>query len=274
MRNFRHFITFSYAAIRTRHKLGRVRLLLLYWGYCLRGWTGGAAQVGLGPLRVNTPNFKHFIGLFEEIFLNRCYFFDCDNPAPRIIDAGANIGMASCYFKTLFPGARIDAFEADKNTSDTLRATFEINGWKDCRVFPCAVSETDGEITFYSRKDETASSYNSTVAARVNKSEFTEQTVQAVRLSSYIDGPIDLLKLDVEGAEMGVMRELVSSRKLAQIEQLFIEYHHHIDKTVDELGHFLGLLENNGFGYVVTSWLNLPTWRGRFQDVVIYAYRK
>ncbi len=274
MRNLRQTIAFSYAAIRTRHKLGRVRLLLLYWSYCLKGLMGGAKQVRLGPLRINTPNFKHFIGIFEEIFLNRCYFFSCDNPSPRIIDAGANIGLASCYFKTLYPQARIDLFEADKSTADILRSTIEINSWQDCRVFPYAVAEQDGEITFYSRTDEQASSYNSTVEARVNKSQFVEQKVKAIRLSSHIDGPIDLLKLDVEGAEMGVLRDLADTKKLQQIEQMFIEYHHHIDKNVDEFGQFLGLLEGNGFGYVVTSWLNLPTWRGRFQDLVIYAYRK
>jgi len=274
VRNLRHFLAFSYEAIRTRHKLGRIRLLLLYWSYCLWKLAGGPQLIRLGPVRLRTPNFNHFIGLFEDIFLTRCYFFTCDNPAPRIIDAGANIGLSSCYFKTLYPNARIDAFEADKKTSDILRDNIELNGWTDCRVFPFAVAEQDGEITFYSRTDEQTSGYNSMVAARVNKSRHEEQKVKAVRLSSYIDGPIDLLKIDVEGAEMGVFRELAASNKLRQIEQIFIEYHHHINKEVDELGRFLSLLEENGFGYVVTSWLKLPTWRQRYQDLVIYAYRK
>ena len=274
MRNLRHFIACSYSAIRTRHKLGRLRLLFLYWSYCLRGISPGPKHFRLGPLKLYAPNFRHFVGLFEEIFLERCYFFSCDNQAPHIIDAGANMGMASCYFKTLYPKARIDALEADQDTAKTLRTNFELNNWNECRVLPYAVAEQEGEITFYSRTDEQTSGYNSTIAARVDKNRYTEMKVKAVRLSSYIDGPIDLLKLDVEGAEMGVLRELISAGKLRQIEQIFIEYHHHIDKNVDELGRFLSLLEENGFGYVVTSWLKLPTWRGRFQDLVIHAYRK
>jgi FkbM family methyltransferase len=272
--NARHVIACSYQAVRTKHPLGRVRLLLLYWGYCLRSLFGGAKEARLAGLRIETPNYRHFIDLFEEIFLGRCYLFTSKNPAPRIIDAGGNIGMSVCYFKTLYPAARIDVFEADPATAEILRRNVEHNGWHDCRVHSAAVSETDGELTFYSRTDDETSSFNSTVAERMGSSAHEAIKVKAVRLSPYLDGPIDLLKVDVEGAEQGVFRELAASGRLQQVDQMFIEYHHHIRKDSDDFGPFLSLLEAQGFGYAITTWLQFPTWKGRFQDFVIFAYRK
>jgi hypothetical protein len=58
------------------------------------------------------------------------------------------------------------------------------------------------------------------------------------------------------------------------IDQMFIEYHHHLKKNDDALSEFLGLLEKNNFGYVITTWLEFPTWKNRYQDLVIYAYKK
>ena len=273
-REARHLVACSYQAVSKRHEMGKLRLLFSYWGFRLRSLLGRPKTARLGPFIFQAPNFRHFIAVFEDIFLDRCYFFQTDNPAPRIIDAGGNIGMSVAYFKTLHPRARIDVFEADPLTAEVLRANVEANGWADCRVHACAVAEEDGEIIFYSRTDDLTSGINSTVPTRLGNAARVEQRVKAVRLSPYLDGPIDLLKVDIEGAEFGVFRELAASGRLRQVEQMFIEYHHHADKDVDEFGEFLRLLEANGFGYAITSWLKLPTWRRRFQDIVLYAYRK
>jgi hypothetical protein len=58
------------------------------------------------------------------------------------------------------------------------------------------------------------------------------------------------------------------------MDQMLIEYHHHLQKDVDALSCFLATLERNGFGYAITSCLKLPTWKGRYQDILIWAYKK
>jgi hypothetical protein len=99
-----------------------------------------------------------------------------------------------------------------------------------------------------------------------------EGTVNAVRLSEWITGPVDLLKLDIEGAEVAVIRDLEASGKLKFVRNMVIEYHHHIDKEKNCLAEFLGCIERNGFGYQLRA--STPTgFRSRaFQDVLIYAY--
>jgi hypothetical protein len=97
--------------------------------------------------------------------------------------------------------------------------------------------------------------------------------VKAGRLSNYIDGPIDLLKLDVEGAEFDVMSDLKGSGKLSQIKRMIIEYHHKIDGRPSCMSKFLALLEDEGFDYQISGRCDPVTKQNVFQDILIGAYR-
>jgi hypothetical protein len=93
-------------------------------------------------------------------------------------------------------------------------------------------------------------------------------------LSNYIHGDIDCLKLDIEGAEDKVLRELEQSKKIAHIRYMIVEYHHHILKDTDVLSGSLSLLERNGFGYQLEGRSSRPFESMQFQDILIFAYRK
>jgi hypothetical protein len=99
--------------------------------------------------------------------------------------------------------------------------------------------------------------------------------VPAVRLSRFVAQPVDFLKLDVEGSELPVLRDLVSSGTIGQIRQMVIEFHHHMSPGVDNLSECLSILEQHGFGYQLTAGqVYTPITRGQFQDVLVHAYRK
>ncbi len=99
-------------------------------------------------------------------------------------------------------------------------------------------------------------------------------SVPQERLSSFFDQEIDFLKLDVEGAETGVLRDLIAADSLRHIRQLSIEYHHHIDAADDSFSKFLGALEQQGFGYQIKAQLLPGKPAGHFQDILVAAYRK
>src|SRR5215467_13838161 len=63
--------------------------------------------------------------LFGEIFLRGEYLFASKSPSPVILDCGANIGMASLFFKWLYPQSVVYAFEPDKNTFLMLQKNIE-----------------------------------------------------------------------------------------------------------------------------------------------------
>jgi hypothetical protein len=95
--------------------------------------------------------------------------------------------------------------------------------------------------------------------------------VPARKLSNFIDGPIDFLKLDVEGAEHRVLHDLVETGKLKQIRQMAIEYHHRIGNQKSRLSPFLHILEDAGFEYQIHAPRFPVTSNGVFQDMLISA---
>jgi FkbM family methyltransferase len=229
---------------------------------------------------VNFPDYELFAVLFEEIYLPGIYFFRSAKTPPHIIDCGANIGLAIAYLLTHYPDATITAFEPDDETFKVLASNHAQNGWKNVELHQAAVHRGEERLTFFSHspKGSVASSFRKSVergGSAFSRSEAARIIeIPTVRLSSYIDQPVDLLKMDVEGSEIAVLEDLVESGKLQFIDQIIMEYHHHIEPDEDRLGHFLGLLERNGFGYEFRAPVDLPFARGRLHNFMLYAYRK
>lgn len=214
----------------------------------------------------------HFRWLFKEIFYEASYFFRTDNDRPLIFDCGSNIGMSVLFFKKLYPNARIVAFEPDPITFETLRQNVTQNNLFDVELHQIALSDHMGTTELF--RDASPYSSNLTMSTLRKRHAGPSVTVPAGRLSEFISSEIDLLKIDVEGAEHAVMRDLVNTGKLRQAKRLHLEYHHHIDTSEDKLSSMLSLLENNGFGYQLRSQNDPWPAEASFQDVSIYCYRK
>ena len=54
-----------------------------------------------------------FCPQWHDIFIDGALEYRSDSAAPRILDCGGNLGLASLFFKRRFPSARITAYEAD-----------------------------------------------------------------------------------------------------------------------------------------------------------------
>jgi FkbM family methyltransferase len=212
-----------------------------------------------------------FYHLFNEIYSKQEYYFETDTDRPFIIDCGSNIGMSVMYFKTLFPKAEILAFEPDSDAYRCLANNIRGNELVSVTAHKKAVTDHEGEIDFYYDDDSPGSLAMSTVFDRMPKN---KRVVEAVCLSNYIDREVDFMKLDVEGAEEAVVNDLYNNNKLSAIKKMIIEYHHHIDSVKDNLSKILGMLEKTGFGYEIDTSIGIPFKGKRFQDILIYAYRK
>jgi FkbM family methyltransferase len=205
--------------------------------------------------------------LIQEIFVRREYVFTSDGDAPFILDCGSNIGISILFFKKLFPRARIIGFEPDKATFAVLSRNVSENGLSDVSLHNVALSSTVGEATFFSNSQQ----YLGTLKMSLLQERIEGQTQQVpcVTLSSFVQGPVDLLKMDIEGAEMGVMQEVAASGGLKEIRAIVMEYHHHI-REEDRLSEMLHLLEDHSFRYDVGA--ELPPKLGKFQDILLRAY--
>lgn len=208
--------------------------------------------------------------LYHEIFACEQYGFSCERQDPIIFDCGANIGMATLYFKWLYPHSRITSFEPDPATFQLLRKNVEANGLGEVALHNVALWNERGTVSFYIPQDGLGSLRMSTNPARLQGKQIL---VPSGRLSDFILGPIELLKLDVEGAEHQVMSDLLESGQLRQIRQMIVEYHHNVAGEPAQLGSFLRILEQGGMRYQLNSSFFPFSQRDLFQDILVYAYR-
>ncbi len=182
---------------------------------------------------------------FNDIFIDNHYWFETSNKNPFIIDAGSNIGLSVLYFKQLYPNAKIMAFEPDPDAFDCLKFNIEQNNITQVELHNKALSDSNTIIKLSYDKDRPGSIRSSTEGSVFE----SYRDVEAVTLSSYIDHPVDLLKIDIEGAETSVFQDLEKNDKLKYIQNIIMEYHHHIGGNKDCLSIILNIFEANNFSY-------------------------
>jgi FkbM family methyltransferase len=203
---------------------------------------GDVVRLAHGTLRF--PCRHSLWTLLHEILLNEDYYFACDSERPTIVDGGTHMGMAIYYFKSLYPQARITAFEPHPALRVIAEENRSRNGWDDVEILPYALAAARGEATFH--VSENWSMAGSLVERRAGLGdEVTAITVPCVPLSDYLRGPVDFLKLDIEGAEWEVLEE--ASLWLPNVGQIFCEFHQGGGLGSERLARILALLETAEF---------------------------
>ena len=240
----------------------------LYIASCFNTKSKKYFQTSFLGIKASAYTYKTLDFLFNEIFIGDEYYFETDKSHPIIIDCGANIGFATLYFKKLYPNATIICFEANPKAFEVLKLNVEQNSFKNVELQNKAVSNKEGQISFYIGHEETL------LGSLTNERGGEEKiTCDAVLLSSYIKqyNFIDFIKIDIEGAEWLVLEDLVNSGAINKVTQLIIEYHHKMSSEPSKLSSFLKMFEENGFEYnVKANYFN----KGDFQDMVIHFYKK
>ena len=129
-------------------------------------------------------------------------------PGMTAVDVGANKGDYALMFARLVgPSGRVLAFEPDDRNLGWVRRSVRANGYRNVETFPYALADADGEALFNPGR---ASGWGSLVASRSGVDAEHAVPVQTRRLDSVAAElgipSIDVLKVDVEGAELGVLR--------------------------------------------------------------------
>ena len=140
--------------------------------------------------------------------------------------------MATVYWKQRFPDARIIAFEADPEIAAILERNVVAAGYRDVEVVGKAVWVREEILTFASEGGD---------AGRLGEG---ATNVQAIRLVDYLTEHVDLLKMDIEGAEVDVILDCADG--LRSVENIAVEYHSMVGRP-QRLGEMLACLENAGF---------------------------
>ncbi len=188
---------------------------------------------------LTVPDPVSFIWQFQEIFVDEIYCFESKCSNPVIIDCGANIGLSVLYFKSLFPEAKIIAYEADKAIANALQKNLTTNNLSDVAVIAKAVWIDDKGVTFFSDGADGGSIYGTS-----NKQTLVPSVHFKQELTMHEH--IDMLKIDIEGAEVDVLKDCKND--LSHVRFLFIEYHS-FSGTPQKLNTILTIVSEAGFRY-------------------------
>lgn len=164
-------------------------------------------------LRPRTSDFS----VFRQIFMNDEYGIDFQPPPRTIIDAGANIGLASVYFVNRFPSTKVVAIEPEP---DNLRiATMNVASYSNIRLVAGALWNERTTLTIQPGADKWSTQ------VKPEAGTVKAMTVPDIMLEFGFD-VIDLLKIDIEGAEMDLFKGDCSWLKKVRV--LVIELHENL----------------------------------------------
>lgn len=143
-------------------------------------------------LRLGTTD----VAAFRHVFIDDEYGFLLARPPSTIVDAGANVGMSAVYFSLRYPAAKIIAIEPEPTNFDVLS--------KNAKLFPniipihAALWSHEGAVAVQDGGD-------GHWGMRVGGTAASDSTIRAITLQALLEEQrldyVDLLKVDVEGAE-------------------------------------------------------------------------
>lgn len=167
---------------------------------------------------------------FNEVIVKRWYDHPFPGGQPRlIIDAGANVGYASVRFAELYPNSDIIAIEPDSANFELIERN--IAAFPRVRAMRCGVWPKSAELVI---ENPDAKSW----AFRVREAREGESGFPAVGLNELLEAHparfIDILKLDVEGAERELFADDNCHHWLARTKMMFIELHDRIKPGCSE----------------------------------------
>jgi FkbM family methyltransferase len=129
----------------------------------------------------------HTTGVFERLL----------RPGMTVVDVGANVGYFTLLAADLVgPEGRVYAFDPNPENCRLIASSIERNQLDTVSLFPVALGAENGFSYFTS-----AIGSNGAMLRRPRLAEGYDSLIPVFRLDGLVDGPLDLLKIDVEGAE-------------------------------------------------------------------------
>lgn len=175
-------------------------------------------------------------------------FFTPSGDQPLIIDCGANIGVSVLEWKTRWPQSRVLCFEPDPFAFAMLDRNMNENDVPGVQCVNAALSDCDGTATLYGNVSANGDARgNSIDAAWGDRDGSVQVSVACTKLSPYIaDREVSFLKLDIEGAEERVLKEV--AEHLGNVQAIYVEVHETDDSAAsNSASRIAQLLSDAGF---------------------------
>lgn len=189
-----------------------------------------------GPIEALVPDDERF-GLARELILQRVYDMVGGIPSGTVVDAGAHVGLFSLVASQY--ASKVVSVEPDPINFKVLSLNVELNEASNVKPINAALWTEPGTVSFGTSWHTTGGSVSGSGDAEV-KAVTLEEIVQEV-------GEVDLLKLDIEGAELKVVP---ATKVLDKVKRVVAELH--LDEPGDER-ELVETLEGAGFDVELIS---------------------
>jgi FkbM family methyltransferase len=159
--------------------------------------------------------------IYKEIFVDRCYDVMIDRTDPLIVDIGANTGLFALRMKQLFPASNIACYEPFPSNHEQLERTIRINHLESVVLLQKAVAARAGRAKLYIHKRNVGG--HSLYSDQASSNKYLD--VEVVEFGAIVEAlprPIDLLKVDCEGAEFEILTAL-TDRLADKVRQVIVE---------------------------------------------------
>jgi FkbM family methyltransferase len=198
----------------------------------------------LGKYEVWYENSDEFYELKKEIFSENCYYIELDKENPVIVDAGAHIGMATLYYKMLFPESRVIAFEPIQANFQLLEKNVHENQLQNVEFYQAVVAPKSGILRIQEPIGEGAWKSGAGIIPKGWKGVQDNQEIkaEAVGILEILHDKIDIFKMDIEGMEYEVIRN--AGPLIRNVSHWVIEVHPRKDHRIEEIQK---ILLQNGF---------------------------
>lgn len=212
-------------------------------------------SVDLGEYKVwfRRCNAYSSVDIYTEIFKENDHFLISEfsgKDANLVIDLGANEGYYTLKLKQNNPKCKVIAVEPNPLASEILKKNVKSNKLSDVILVNKAVCSKNGKITF--DIVENVSAIGGKELGIISRHWLKKEMVKKIKVDCttldklfrmYKIDRLDVLKLDVEGMELEILKS--SKNLLGKIHKIVVEWHS--KKIRDELKRFL---KRNGFKLV------------------------
>lgn len=171
------------------------------------------------------------------------------------IDIGANIGIYTLLLSHLYPKCKVISIEASQTIFEKLKLNCQLNNLlpgSNLVLLNKAVSDKDGtRVEFYEKHSMSTMSkeFLTSISSKIitNKDdELHKEIVKTVTIDNLAEtaniNEISFLKIDVEGAEVLVLKGAINILTEKKVRNMIIEYHSfenydYAVKLLDEIGY-------------------------------------
>jgi FkbM family methyltransferase len=225
--------------------------------------------------RVSLSNSIPYYINYKEFFIEDKYKKYFNKKFDSIVDVGANVGVFTEYLIQKELSEKIIAVECDSKALKDLKNNFK----REYRVeiIPKALNSTNSPITFYQSEE------NPIISSAIPPDKLKNHNagvkgsdkvvVDTITIKDLVDklGNIDLLKIDIEGGEYEIIKN-VDSSLFKNINNILIECHFFEEDYLEKYNNLIRKLSD--YGYEVEEFTEGQAIKYKGGSEVIFATKK